>query len=209
MAEEMKEVIIRGFQPSDLRQAAKILASSFRSDLFKLVKLSEAKMVDFLIETGEAFPYPFPGYIVAERNGELLGVMRLTWHKQNKPKARFKISKILRYGWLTTIKLLVMRYLFPEKPSKDACHVVEIAVKQQARERGIATKLMYYGKEVALKNRLSKYTLNVDASNITAFNLYQKMGFKIEKRHRNLLARWLMGVKEWYFMSQNLGASNQ
>jgi ribosomal protein S18 acetylase RimI-like enzyme len=204
----MKDVIIREFQPGDLRQVAEILASSFRKDLLKLVKLPEVQMVDFLIETGEAYPHPFPGYIVAESNGEILGFIRLTWHKQNQPRAGFPISKILHYGWLTTIKLLVDRFIFPEKPQKGACHVTEIAVKQQVRRMGIATKLLYFGKEIALKNGLSKYTLNVNALNIKAFNLYQKMGFKIEKRRHNLLARWLMGVKEWYFMSQNLGTSN-
>ena len=202
-----EEIILREFQLGDLRQVANITASSFRDSLIKLKNLPESEMADFLIETGEVFPYPFPGYIVAESNGEILGVIRLTWIKQDKPKVGFQISKILRYGWLTAIKLLVMRYLFPEKPSKGACHVAEIAVKQQARRKGIAMKLLFYGKEIALKNGLFKYTLSVDASNISAFNLYKKMGFRIEKKRRNLLARWLMGVKEWYFMSQPLDLS--
>ena len=205
MTEE--EIILREFQTGDLRQVANITASSFRDSLLKLKNLPEGEMADFLIETGEVFPFPFPGYIVAESNGEILGVIMLTWRNQNQPRARFQISKILRYGWLTTIKLLVMRYLFPEKASKGTCHVSEIAVKQQARRKGIAMKLLCYGKEIALKNGLFKYTLNVDASNISAFNLYKKMGFKIEKKRRNLLARWLMGVKEWYFMSQPLDLS--
>ncbi len=209
MIEEMKEVIIREFQPDDLRQVANITASSFRESLLKLKKLPESEMADFLIETGEVSPLPFPGYIVAESSGEILGVIILAWHKQNQPKVRFQISKVLHYGLLTTIKLLVERFIFPEKPKKGACHVAEIAVKQQARRTGIATKLMCYGKEIALKNGLSKYTLNVESTNATAFNLYQKLGFKIEKIHHNLLARWLMGVKEWYFMSQNIGSSNQ
>jgi ribosomal protein S18 acetylase RimI-like enzyme len=207
MIEEMKEIIIREFHPDDLRQVANITASSFRDSLLKLKNLPESEMADFLIETGEVSPFPFPGYIVAERNGELLGVMRLTWPKQYRPKARFQISKILHYGLLTTIKLLVDRFIFPEKPQKGTCHVAEIAVKQQARRTGIATKLIYYGKEIALKNGLSRYTLNVESSNATAFNFYKKLGFKIEKIHHNLLARWLMGVKEWYFMSQNIKPS--
>ena len=139
--------------------------------------------------------------------GEILGVIILSWYKQNQPKVRFQISKVLHYGFLTTIKLLVERFIFPEKPKKGACHVAEIAVKQQARRRGIATKLIYHGKKIALKNGLSKYTLNVESKNSAAFSLYQKLGFKIEKIHHNLLARWLMGVKEWYFMSQNIEPS--
>lgn len=204
MMKEMDNLIIRNFQHSDLRQVADIEASSFRDELLKLVRLSEDKMVDFLIETGDVFPYHFQGYIVVERNGEVLGSMMLRWPKQYRPKVRFQISEVLRYGWLTTLKVLVMRYLFPEKPSNGACHVAKIAVKQQARGKGIGTKLLDYGKEIAISNGLTRYTLYVDATNDTAFNLYKKLGFKIEKRRRNLMTRWLLGVKEWYFMSQDL-----
>lgn len=204
MMKEMDNLIIRNFQRSDLRQVANIKASSFRDELLKLVRLSEDKMIDFLIETGDVFPYPFQGYIIVEKSGEVLGSMMLRWPKQHRPKVRFQILQVLRYGWLTTLKVLVMQYLFPENPSKGACHVAEIAVKQQARGKGIATKLLDYGKKIASSNGLTRYTLYVDAANNAAFNLYKKLGFKIEKRRRNLIARWLLGVKEWYFMSQNL-----
>ncbi len=207
MMKEMDNLIIRDFQCTDLRQVANIEASSFRDELLRLVRLSDYRMVDFLIETGDTFPYPFQGYIVAEKNGELLGLMTLRWPKQYRPKVRFQIVKVFRYGWLTTLKVLVMRYLFSEKPSKGACHVAEIAVKQQARGKGIATKLLDYGKEIALNNELTRYTLHVDAANDAAFNLYKKLGFKIVKRRRSLIARWLLGVKEWYFMSQDLDLS--
>lgn len=209
MMKEMDGLVIRDFRHSDLRQVADIMASSFRDEFLKLVRLSEDQMVDFLIETGEVFPYPFPGYIVVEKNGELLGLMMLRWPKQNRPKARFPISRVLHYGWLTTLKVLVMRYLFPEKPSKGACHVAEIAVKQQAQGKRIATKLLDYGKEIALNNELTRYTLHVDAANDAAFNLYKKLGFKIERRRRSLMARYLLGVKEWYFMSQDLDLSGE
>ena len=204
MIKEADDLIIRNFQPSDLKQVAEIIASSFREDLLKLVSLSEDQMVDFLIETGEVFPYPFSGYFVVEKHGEILGLMMPRWPKQTRPKARLRVSKALHYGWLTTLKVLVMRYIFSEKPSKGACHVTEIAVKQQARRKGIGTRLLNYGKEIALRNGLTRYTLHVDATNNTAFNLYRRLGFKIVKRQRSLLARWLLDVKEWYFMSQDV-----
>lgn len=204
MVEEIDSLVIRNFKPGDLKQTASIMASSFRDDYLKLVNLPEDKMVDFLIETGEAFPHSFPGYIVAEKNGELLGLIILRWPRQNKPKVRFQISKVLHYGWFTTIKLLIMRYLFPEKPAKGTCHVAALAVIQKARRKGIAIKLLCYGKKLALSNGLNRYTLNADASNDAAFTLYKKTGFKIEKRLHNLMARWLLGVKEWLFMSQYL-----
>jgi len=203
----MEDIKIRNFQPEDLKQVAGIIANAFRDDLLKLVNLPEDRMVEFLIKTGEVFPCPHDGYIVAEKDGIILGIIQLSWLKQDKPRIKLQISKILHYGFYTTIKLLVMRYLFPERPKKGACHVAEIAVLNKARKKGIATKLLLFGEKLAQTKGLCKYTLHVDARNNAAFNLYKKMGFKIEKKHKNLLARWLMGVKEWYFMTQYLKPS--
>ena len=197
-------LVIRDFKPQDLSQVANILARSFREMFLKIAKLSEEEMANFIIETGEVPPYAYPGYIVAEENGEILGLIMLNWFKQEKPKVVTKISKIFRYGWVTAMKLLIMRYLFPEKPKRGACHVVVIAVLEKARGEGIATILLKQGRKIALANGLNKYTLNVDAANKKAYRLYQKMGFKIEKKYHNLIARWILDEKEWYFMSQNI-----
>jgi ribosomal protein S18 acetylase RimI-like enzyme len=208
MAEYTDKLVIRDFRPDDLGQVASILASSFREMLVKIVDLPQEKMVDFIIDTGDVFPYASPGYVVAEKNREILGLMRLTWLKQNKPRVAFRLSSFLRYGWLVTAKLLIMRYLFPEKPRKGDCHVTEIAVLGTARRKGVATRLLRYGQQIALDNGLTRYTLNVDSENSPAYNLYKKMGFKIEKRQRNLIARWILDEKEWYFMSRHLGSSD-
>ena len=204
MIKDKDKLVIRDFKPQDLSQAANILASSFREMYLKVVKLSEEEMANFIIETGEVPPYAYPGYIVAEEKGEILGLIMLNWFNQEKPKVVTKISKIFRYGWVTAMKLLIMRYLFPEKPKKGACHVTVIAVLEKARGKGIAKILLEQGRKIALANGLNKYTLNVDAANKNAHRLYYKMGFKIEKRYRNLIARWILDEKEWYFMSQNL-----
>ena len=205
MIKDKDNLLIREFQTQDLSQVAYILASSFREMYLKIVKLPEEEMANFAIETGEVSPYAYPGYIVAEEKGEILGVIMLSWFKQEKPKVATKLSKIFYYGFITAVKLLIMRFLFPEKPKRGACHVSVIAVLEKARGKGVATALLEQGRKVALANGFNKYTLNVDASNKNASRLYHKMGFRIEKRYRNLIARWILDEKEWYFMSQNLG----
>ena len=197
---------IRQFREDDLKQVAAIIANSFKDDFQKIAPLPVDQLPLFLIETGEVFPYPFLGYIVAEQNGEILATMMLKWPKQNMPKVRLQISKALRYGWLTTLKLLVMRYIFAEKPAKGACHVAMIAVKVNARGRGVGTKLLEFGRKFALEKGLTGYTLHVDADNKMAYDLYKRFGFKIIKRQRSLLARWLFGTKEWYYMSQDISS---
>ncbi len=196
---------IRQFREDDLEQVVAILASSFEDDFQKIVPLPAEELPLFLIETGEVSPYPFLGYFVAVHNGEILATMTLRWPKQNRPRPRLHMLKTLRYGWLPTLKLLVMRYIFAEKPAKSACHVAEIAVKANARGRGIGKQLLKFGKELAIERGLTRYTLHVDATNKTALNMYKRFGFKIIKREKSLLARWLLGVKEWYYMSHDIG----
>ena len=203
------KINIRDFNPDDLYQVANLQASSFREDLNRIVKLPDEKMAEFLIKVGEVCPCPFTGYLVAENSGEIMGVMILKWPEQSIPRSKFQLSKALHYGLYTTVKLIVMKYLFPEKPKKRTCHVADLAVKPSARRKGVGTSLLNYGKEVAKKQGLTRYTLHVDADNRPAFNLYQKTGFKVVTKKKNILARWLLGIKEWYFMSQDLNTATK
>lgn len=198
-------LIIRDFQNSDLRPVATILSEAFRDDILKIIHLPNDKIVDFLIDSGEVYPFPFSGYIVAENNEGIIGVMMLKWLKQKRPKVRFPLLKTLKYGWLVTIKLLVERFLFPERPTKDACHIAELAVKPTVEGRGVGTRLLNYGKELALAMGLHKYTLNVDADYERALKLYKKLGFKVVKKYKHPLASWFLGVRGWYFMRYDIG----
>ena len=88
-------VNIRDFNNDDLSQVASLVAGSFREDINRIVKLPDDKIVEFIIEVGEVFPFPFPGYIVAESDGEIVGVMILKWPKQEVPKNKLRLSKAL------------------------------------------------------------------------------------------------------------------
>ena len=202
----MVKINIRDFNNDDLYQVANLFASSFREDLNRLVKLPDNKMAEFIIEVGEVIPFPFPGYVIAESNGEIMGVMILRWPKQEVHKNKLRLSKALQYGLPATIKLIAMRYLFPERPGRETCHVAELAVMENARKKGIGTALLEHGKMVAKEKGLKKYTLHVDAENKPALRLYQRTGFELIKKRKSVLARWLLGVKVWYFMSQDIDA---
>jgi ribosomal protein S18 acetylase RimI-like enzyme len=197
---------IRNFSDDDLSQVADLIASSFKEDFNRIVKLPDDELAKFIIDVGDVFPFSFPGYIVAERNGEIAGVMILRWPKQKVPKNRLKLSKALHYGLFTAVKLIVMRFLFPERPGKETCHIAELAVKENVRMKGIGTALLEHGKVVAGEKGLKKYTLHVDAENKPALRLYERTGFELVKKKRNILARWLLGVKLWYLMSQDINA---
>ena len=199
------KIMIREFQSKDLDQVSNLLAFSFIDDYNKIVSLPEDQLINFIVEAGEVPLFPFPGYLIVEENGVVVAVMILRWPKQNAPRSKFKLSRILNYGLLTTFKVLVMRYLFSwDNPKKGTCHVAVLAVKLNTRRRGIATKLLEYGKEFAINKGLNKYTLNVDVTNNGAVDLYKKAGFQIIKMRRNMLAKWLFDEDAWYYMGQSI-----
>lgn len=197
-------VSIRDFQPDDLKQVADIMACSFRDEINKIASLPQERLPDFLIGVGLVYPRPFAGYIVADLNGEVVAVMILKWLYQGRPEMKLKLLEAMRYGLLTAIKLFISRRLFRKRLTEGECYIEYIAVKPEARHRGIGVRLLDYGRELALQQGLKKYTLHVASSNEAALKMYNKAGFGVVSRKRSLLSVWLSGVREWHYLVQDI-----
>lgn len=165
-------------------------------------------MSDFLIKAGVIYSSPFLGYIVAEENNEILGVMVLEWLNQNRPPNEHNLLQASKYGWWKVIKLLFGLWILTRKPKTGECYIEHIAVKPEVQGKGVGTKLLEFGKELARKKGFEKFTLYVSSSNKGAIKLYEKLGFNILRTGRSYLTKHLFGIKEWYYMSQNLTSPN-
>jgi len=60
----------------------------------------------------------------------------------------------------------------------DSATVCQIAVKEEYRNRGIATLLLEESFRILKENDVLTYTLEVRENNLEAYNLYLKLGFK-------------------------------
>lgn len=60
----------------------------------------------------------------------------------------------------------------------DYIEIMNIAIRKDMRRKGIATKLMKKLMLIASEYNVSKVALEVDSNNISARNLYNKLGFK-------------------------------
>jgi ribosomal protein S18 acetylase RimI-like enzyme len=198
------EVEIRDFKEEDLPAVAGLVSAAFRKDWNRVVRLPDDEMASFLIDAGQVASSAFEGYIVAESEGEIVGVMSLRWAQQATPEDNFRLSNITPFGLRAVFKVLAMRYAFSEKPKAGVCHISELAVVSRAQRKGVGTALVKYGRELARKKGLSTYTLHVDWDNEAAQMLYHKMGFKIAEKKRSIMARWLFGTKEWFSMVQDI-----
>jgi len=59
----------------------------------------------------------------------------------------------------------------------DECHITNVAVLPECRNKGIASGLIHKMVEICRCSEISSMTLEVRASNIPAINLYKKFGF--------------------------------
>ncbi len=59
-------------------------------------------------------------------------------------------------------------------------HITNIAVKEEYRKRGIATKIIEKLSEFAMEKEMIGLTLEVRAKNYAAIKLYKKLGFYME-----------------------------
>ncbi len=64
-------------------------------------------------------------------------------------------------------------------------HLVSIAVAENYRRRGIATKLLSNSMKAIKKYKIHEYVLEVRVSNYTAVKLYEKLDYKIESIKNN------------------------
>ena len=69
----------------------------------------------------------------------------------------------------------------------DEVNIVSIAVEKEYRNLGIATNLIKKAEKLA-KSNYHKLSLEVNEKNISAFLLYQKLGFTIRRKRKNYYA---------------------
>lgn len=172
------QVNIRDFRNDDLKQVADIMVSGFKDKFRSLTSLPPDEMLGLLMDTGMICPYPYPGYVVAEDNSEILGVMMLKWKGQERPKFKLEFFKTAgKYGFLRLTKLLFGYTFLEPSPKKGKCFGERLVIRADARGRGIGTGLLEYGRELAVRNGLKEVTLYVVSTNERAVKLYERLGF--------------------------------
>ena len=72
------------------------------------------------------------------------------------------------------------------KKFNGSIYMVNISVRTENQRQGIASKLIQMAIDYYCKKNLDKpFTLEVDKTNIPAFNLYKKMGFEIDETYQD------------------------
>ncbi|WP_406658146.1 N-acetyltransferase [Methanolobus sp. ZRKC2] len=203
--DKLPNVTIRLFRENDYGAVASILVDSFMDKFYSLANLPKETMIEFFKDSGIVGNRTFEGYWVAEANDEILGVMLLKWKKQNRVKSHSNLSFVQlcqKYGFFKVIKLFLGLFVLSyEEISDDECYIEHIAVSSESRGLGIGTKLINFGSRfVESTPGLNKYSLSVASSNKRAIDLYESLGFVLEKSKNSMISKLLVNEGSWLYM---------
>ena len=156
----------------------------FASELF-LSALSE-KLAPILGDDSNAVEFLGSSMVVgrcfsALEDNKLLGVLAMQTENQNFLNPSFK-NLTAHYGFWRALAKGIALHLLQYKPKPEELHIEGIAVVDFARGKGIGTKLLEAFLHFAQTQNFKKTTLEVIDTNPRALQLYERLGFTIQKR---------------------------
>jgi ribosomal protein S18 acetylase RimI-like enzyme len=167
-------------------------------DCAKLIYISGPHLYSYIFVEGEPKIYDLikllyntPGsmidkekIVIEEENGRIRGLI-LAYPASDKNKMAIPMLKsikglLLINGLLNLLKMLYRLKLNRHFPGTedDELFISNIAIFEEYRGKGIATKLLDKAEEMAIEKGLNKLSLYVETDNLHAKRVYEKRGFK-------------------------------
>ena len=98
--------------------------------------------------------------------------------------------------------LLMLVVDIRHQTSADEVYVEMIGVEPAWQGQGVARSLLHFAETIAEAQHARQLRLNVVTDNLTAVNLYEKVGFKIESERHSRLLQWITGHPGYYEMAK-------
>ena len=143
---------------------------------------------------------------VAQMDGRVVGVLDLSGRRERLSDLWGQLQVMLRgVGPLYTLRATVGLALLHEETVENTAYVSDVAVATDFRGRGIGWRLLESAEGWAQAHGKGSLSLHVVASN-RARHLYERFGFRLEKRIEEWLADRLFGIRAWLYMVKPLSA---
>ena len=176
--------------PDDVDAMTEILVEGLGAKLHPAFGASAAEAVRAMI--GHEVAHPDPAYRVATDASGVVGVVHLDIGVVRSPSLLSAIRR--RVGWLVAARAtVVLAALGPPVPRRDEAVIEELAVRPDARRRGVARALIERCENDARDLRRRMLILQVTLDNAPALGLYRELGFGTRSRQRWRLRRRLFG----------------
>ncbi|MFQ6101117.1 MAG: GNAT family N-acetyltransferase [Anaerolineae bacterium] len=142
---------------------------------------------------------------VAEMGGQVVGLLELTARRERLSDLWGQLQIMLReVGPVYTLRATVgLVLLHEETVVGTTAYISNIAVAAGFRRRGIGWRLLESAEEWARARGRRSLSLHVAASN-PARHLYERSGFRLEKRSEEWLTGWLFGIRTWLYVVKPL-----
>ena len=171
-------------------------------DCAKLIYISGPHLYSYIFVEDEPkiydlikFLYDTPGSMIAkekivieEENGKIRGLILAypasDMKKMAIPMLRSIKGLLLINGLLNLLKMLYRLKLNRHFPGieDDELFISNLAIFEEYRGKGVATKLLDKAEEMAIEKGLNKLSLYVETDNLHAKRVYEKRGFKEVKK---------------------------
>lgn len=202
---DIENVNIREFQKKDLKQVADICTYAYYEKFQKTLTLKKGNLANFLIDLGIVPSSSQSGYFIVEKGDKIIGVLILSWKKQNLAKTKINYFSIFsKYGWKNVIDTLIVLKSLDIEPRKEVCIFKSMAIIPDMQKKGFAAKLAKYGIEYAKKEGFKKIGLRIATSNTKAINHIEKLDFKIKKEEKIYYSKLFFGIEKWYYYELEL-----
>ena len=147
---------------------------------------------------------------VAQMDGRVVGALNLSGRRERLRDLWGQLRIMLRgVGPLYTLRAALGLALLHEdsigSEGEDTAYVSDVAVAADFRGRGIGWRLLESAEGWAQAHGKESLSLHVVVSN-RARHLYERFGFRLEKRIEEWLAERLFGIRAWLYMVKPLSA---
>lgn len=184
----MQNIIVRKGRPEDARNFAELVVMTSPT-LMPTIFGSDVKKLMQKIFTKRRHYYSFDRSFFVEVDGRVAGMAQLhRCRPRNREKVRLGLLLLKYLKWRLPAKaanILKSERIISGATGND-CYLSNVAVYPEFRSLGLGTKLLNAVEEVVKSIGKKKIVLNAETHNARAISLYERLGYKIEKRSPTL-----------------------
>lgn len=204
---EKRGIDLRPFRPEDLPQVLEIVAAGFRQRFGKISSLPQNRMAEFVNDMGFVASEPSPGYIVADREGHILGLVDLRFPTERSVTPPLPPGeRLARHGLIASLKGSMGKLLTETGLNPDECLLEHLAIRPEAQEKGVLAGLLIKARDIASEHpEIHRITFPVsDEGHPMSRILSEALGFQPDYTHTSLAGLAFLGLPQWHYLGLSL-----